>query len=124
MERFIMQPIKLFCISFLTLVASAVYAEPAQVSKFDSGFLAFDGSGAFVVTTAHIHQVETNSKTGIVKRSVRGQLEEGSVLPTNGAVHFETFHLGLICSPDTPYFKYVLTPSGKFHETCRSEPFN
>lgn len=107
----------------LMLLSSVVMADPAEVLKYDSYWGGFDGNGNFVfLVPVSVHKVITNDDTGTVNYAVKGTLPDGSALPDK-AVHFETYHLGLICSFDAPYFKYTLTPNGDYKLQCRSQPF-
>ena len=113
----------LLCVATFMLCTSIAYAEPADVLRVDDGlWLCFDGNGDVAFMENRWQRVDTNSDTGEITYRAHGECD--GALPTGGAVHFETYHLGFICAFDAPYFQYVMTPSGKASYKCQNWPFD
>ena len=119
-----MKPLKFLLVTCLMILINSVYAQSADVLKFDDiRWVGFDADGEITLFYIEYSKVETNSKTGNVKYSIHGQLDESATHPKK-TVKFTTFHQGYICAGDAWYFQYVLTPSGNVGIKCQSWPFH
>jgi hypothetical protein len=89
-----MNPLKfLFAICLMALIHS-VYAEPADSLKMDDyAWVGFDAEGNVTIMYVEYSKVETNSRTGNIKITVHGQLDESAPLPES-TVKFETWQQG------------------------------
>lgn len=118
-----MKSLKVLIFIVLISVSTTGAAQSANVLKFDDAmWIGFDAEGI----TFYYHEwskVETYSKTGNVKYSSHGQVDESAILPDK-PMKFYTGHMGFTCAHDAPYFQYVLTPSGKASIKCQSWPFS
>ena len=116
-----MKLIKLLLASIFMFAASVVYAEPADVLRGADGFVCLDANGDPAVFPDRFQRVETNSDTGQISYRVHGECL--GVLPAKGAVHWSDQNTEFICIGDAPYFKMVVTRSGKASMKCQNWPF-
>jgi hypothetical protein len=111
----------LFVLAMALVCSGAVLAEPADVLKGEDFFICLDANMDPAPFVDRYTRIETNSDTGEVIWTVHGEC-----LGATGqkAVHWSDQNTPYFCWFDAPYFKLVITPSGKASLKCQNWPFD